>query len=732
MIDFNLAPSQHQTADIDPVGLFTEDMRNAGLDPADLPTADGIFHGHVQDRQDRPGKKNLWYILHGDGVPAGMFGHYVLLPDGQRWQGKPDNTLTPRERNQIKERIEQSRAARDKERDEIRAACRAKAETMLAAGRDVAADHPYVTGHGIIPYGARQLKEMLLIPLYKNQVLTGLQVITPEGKRFLTGTEKSGACLTINGSAQTIYLLEGWADACKVHELTGATCVVCFDCGNLEAVAREIRTAWPDHDMVVIADNDRLTAGNPGVTHGRAAALATGARLAIPTFPGDEGKDICDLAAISGNAAVISCLEAAAKQTEATPDAGTVTPDAVTSAAPQVEPKSAPFSMADLVEKKFKPIQWVIPGLLAEGLAILSGPPKIGKSWMVMDFCIAVVSGGFALGHFQAIQGGALLGSLEDNERRLQSRLKKRLKHSGGANLDQFHAITTWKRLDQGGLNDLDEWLKDHPACRLVVIDTIQKIKAKPSSKNGNAYENDYESYGALQRLALQRQCSILLIHHNRKSDSKNDGDPLEAISGSTGITGTMDTILMLRRPRGTAGAVLTVTGRDIQDAEYGLSFDQALCGWTVTGKAAEVGLQDGSNASLIVEILKEQSGKMLTAQEIFDALDGSIKLTILKTELYRLSKKGLIRNMHGKFAYMLPGANVLPVLPVLPPISTINTINIGEGVARNLYDGESSTGNTINTINTSNTVSTDNTINTSNTETIPVFTEEDFEGVML
>jgi putative DNA primase/helicase len=213
---------------------------------------------------------------------------------------------------------------------------------MLAAAHDVSADLAYIVAHGITPYIARQLRDMLLIPVYKSKVLTGLQIITPESKKFLTGTEKAGAYLAIKGKSKTVYLLEGWADACKVHELTGATCIVCFDCNNLEVVAREIRSKGPDYDMVVVADNDRLTAGNPGVTNATAAALATGARMAIPAFPGDVGKDVCDLAEISGNAAVLSCLEAAALVDHIlspSPDAGTTT-------APVIENNADPLTEA--------------------------------------------------------------------------------------------------------------------------------------------------------------------------------------------------------------------------------------------------------------------------------------------------------------------------------------------------------------------------------------------------
>ena len=195
---------------------------------------------------------------------------------------------------------------------EVRAACRTKARKMLEAANDVSADHAYLVKKGIKPYGARQLKDMLLIPVYKSKVLTGLQIIQPDGsKKFLTGTEKAGAYLAIKGKGRAIYLVEGWATGCTVHELTDATVIVCFDCGNLEAVAREIRAAGPEGDLVMVADNDRLTAGNPGLTKATAAARATGARLAIPIFPGDTGTDVNDLMALCGAAAVLACLKSA-------------------------------------------------------------------------------------------------------------------------------------------------------------------------------------------------------------------------------------------------------------------------------------------------------------------------------------------------------------------------------------------------------------------------------------
>ncbi|MBV5341836.1 MAG: DUF3987 domain-containing protein [Deltaproteobacteria bacterium] len=375
----------------DHIEQFTQAMRNARLDPAEVPTADGTFH-RFQDRQDKAGKKNGWYVLHVDALPAGMFGHWSLLPDGQRWQSKPDNTLTPKERNQIRERIEQLRTDRDKARDEVRSFCRNKAEKMLEAAHEVNADHPYLFKKNIKPYGAKQLKDMLIIPVRKGKTLTGLQIIMPDGsKKFLTGTEKAGAYLVINGKGKTVYLIEGWATGCTIHELTGATVIICYDCQNLEAVASEIRLKGPDYDMVLVADNDRMTDGNPGLTKARAAALATGARLAIPTFPGDDGTDANDLHAISGKEAILSCLKKAVlvTPTEA-PAPGTAT---------TTEPPAEEWPKPSPIESKINPEPYPLDALpdtirlaIEEVLGFVKAPVPLVVSAALSALSMAVQS----------------------------------------------------------------------------------------------------------------------------------------------------------------------------------------------------------------------------------------------------------------------------------------------------------------------------------------------------
>lgn len=318
---------------------FRTAARNAGIElPAEI-TADGMQRFDLPD--EKAGKKSGWYVYHPDGIPAGSFGSWKDSGVSHTWSAKGYKDMTTTERTAYTAKMEAIKRQREEELAKVQAACIVKAEKMLKAAHDPDPAHPYIVAHGITPHGAKQLRNMLLVPLYREKVLTGLQIITEAGKKFLTGTEKVGAYLVIKGKGKTVYLVEGWADACKLHDMTGATCITGFDCGNLLEVGKAIRAAGGnDYDMVFVADNDRLRVGNPGVTKATAAALATGAGLVIPTFPGDDGTDVCDLYNICGPDAVLSCLETA-RQVEPleapAPDAEGTT-EVIGSEWPQPEP----------------------------------------------------------------------------------------------------------------------------------------------------------------------------------------------------------------------------------------------------------------------------------------------------------------------------------------------------------------------------------------------------------
>ncbi len=288
------------------LALFKE-MQRKGLQPSVPLVADGELH-RIADNRDRRGKKDIWYVLYDDGYPAAWFGHHSRLQETQKWELRQASTLTPEEREIERLLIEDRRKEQELSLEERRANCRAKAVKYFEWADDPSPDNEYLVRKNVKAYGIKEVEGMLFIPLYKNGIMTGLQFIKSNGaKTFLSGTEKSGAYFTIPGEGKKIYLAEGYSTAASVHEITGGTVVVAFDCGNLMAVAKTLRKSHPSCELIICADNDRNTPGNPGVTKAMAAAAATGAKLAIPTFPGDEGTDFNDLVAICG-AGGVPCL----------------------------------------------------------------------------------------------------------------------------------------------------------------------------------------------------------------------------------------------------------------------------------------------------------------------------------------------------------------------------------------------------------------------------------------
>jgi len=243
-------------------------------------------------------------------------------------------------------------------------------------------------------------------------------------------------------------------------------------------------------------------------------------------------------------------------------------------------PTGATF--AELAAKKLPAQRWAIEGLLPAGLSVLAGKPKIGKSWLTLGLSLAVASGGKVLGRYDAKRGGALHLALEDTERRFQDRLKRTL--DGAPAPDGAHFFNEWRRVEDHGLTALRRWLDKHPGTRLVVIDTLAKMRPRLNGKD-NLYTADYEAIEALKRIADEYGLAVVVVHHERKATAD---DHLDRVSGSTGLTGAADTILTLGRDRGQMDAVLSITGRDVEEQELALSMDPRTMRWTSRGDAAD------------------------------------------------------------------------------------------------------------------------------------------------
>jgi hypothetical protein len=302
--------------------------------------------------------------------------------------------------------------------------------------------------------------------------------------------------------------------------------------------------------------------------------------------------------------------------------------------------RTQPMTAAELMAMTFEPTRWVVPDVLPEGLSLLVGKPKKGKSWMALGMCEAVACGGVAFGTRRVEQGDTLYLALEDNQKRLQKRLKKIL--NGAPPPERMHLHISWPRLDAGGAELLDEWLTEHPGARLVVIDTLAKIRQP--ARGSNIYAEDYAALEKLLPLASKHGVAIVVVHHLRKMAAS---DPADEISSSTGLTAGVDGFLILRRTPGSKGPTLFVDGRDIEEpTEWALHWNINTATWTIEGDAEEVHVSK-ERADILLTL--NRNGAPMTPKEVTDAT-GAKYNSVKKLMWTMLGDGQLLKN--DKFAY--------------------------------------------------------------------------------
>jgi hypothetical protein len=249
-------------------------------------------------------------------------------------------------------------------------------------------------------------------------------------------------------------------------------------------------------------------------------------------------------------------------------------PQTLPEAAPKRERPRTAWTADQLMAAEFPEPKWAVPGILAEGVTLLAGPPKVGKSWLSLGLGLAVAGGGMAFDSVPVDGGPVLYLALEDTPRRLQTRMGKLLggrKAPAGLTL-----VTECPPFPQGGSEAIAGWLDRNPDARMVVIDVFAKMRGA-SPQGASAYDADYVAVGHAKRLADHYGVAVVLVHHVRKMASE---DFLTEVSGTNGIAGAADATLVLKRARGQADGILHVTGRDVEEAEYALAFQQASGAW--------------------------------------------------------------------------------------------------------------------------------------------------------
>lgn len=289
---------------------------------------------------------------------------------------------------------------------------------------------------------------------------------------------------------------------------------------------------------------------------------------------------------------------------------------------------------AQLMRRHIPEPPQVVPGIIPEGFVLLASKPKLGKSWLMLNTSLAIANGGRALAKIAVPQGEALYVGAEDNARRLQDRLARMPDEAPVA----LHLVTAGQmpRLDDGGLEMLDQWLDRHPDCIIVTLDTIARVRPL-RSRGGDLYEEDAGFGATLQELANRHRIALVGVHHLRKAPGL---DMLDTVSGSTGLTGSADAILVLDRQRGEADAVLRITGRDITEQELALKFQADEGVWEYLGEAREYAVS--GERRQILDYL-EMLQKPASPKQIAAAVGGNYDST--RHLVRKLMAEGLVVN---------------------------------------------------------------------------------------
>lgn len=253
----------------------------------------------------------------------------------------------------------------------------------------------------------------------------------------------------------------------------------------------------------------------------------------------------------------------------------------------------------ELAEYRFKRVKWIVEDFLSQGLTVLAGAPKVGKSWFVMQLCMCVAKSEPFWG-LKTNGGTVLYFALEDGVQRLQKRLYT---------LTDEPSPKLHFALDVASMSDdlelereIGSFFLTYPDLRLVVIDTFQMVR---DCSKQMSYANDYADVARLKRLADALHICILLVHHTRKM---GDSDRMNEISGTNGISGSADTLMVLTKEQRTSrSATLCCTGRDVEDRELSLTMD-AGCMWhcddPITGITPKPELPQGLRC--MISMMKE------------------------------------------------------------------------------------------------------------------------------
>ncbi|MCG8092611.1 MAG: toprim domain-containing protein [Candidatus Thiodiazotropha endolucinida] len=280
----------------DALSNFCDAIRAAGLEPPDV-IVPGTLH-RFPGNGKRPTNRAGWCLLFDD-RRGGCFGDWSTGLS-ETWQAEWDKPCSRAERAAFARRVEEAKRQAETERLTRQANAANRAAAIWNPATPAPGNHPYLIRKHIQPHGARLYKDALTLPVMDfSGRLTSLQFIdTDGGKLLLSGGRKRGCFIPVAGDMKEparVIICEGWATGCTLAEYEPTALVLAaIDAGNLAQVAMASHHRWPSTELVIAGDDDRQTVGNPGATKAKAAAIASGALLALPQWPEDVPAHLSD------------------------------------------------------------------------------------------------------------------------------------------------------------------------------------------------------------------------------------------------------------------------------------------------------------------------------------------------------------------------------------------------------------------------------------------------------
>ena len=266
---------------------------------------------------------------------------------------------------------------------------------------------------------------------------------------------------------------------------------------------------------------------------------------------------------------------------------------------------------AALMSQPLRPPDFVVDSLLAQGLHILAGSPKVGKSWLALWLAV-MVARGEPVWDMATRQGHTLYLCLEDSVLRIQNRLFEITEDAP----ESVHFCTECAPIGQGLEEQIETFSMEHPGTVLVIIDTLQMVRPIHDA----TYANDYRDMSVLKRLADRLGLAILLIHHLRKEKAE---DVFHRISGTTAISGAVDSnFTLVEKRRGSGRAKLTCIGRDIEYRELELERNADNVWELLSDSRTQPELLEGRITVLLSEFLEEQREFIGTPTELSQRID--------------------------------------------------------------------------------------------------------------